>query len=67
MRSISSALNQLDTATQQNAAMAEETTASAEVLANDTGDLLDLIRGFRTADARGNGLQDMANRMRRAG
>ncbi|KQZ63332.1 chemotaxis protein [Rhizobium sp. Root149] len=67
LRSISSALNQLDTATQQNAAMAEETTASAEVLANDTGDLLDLIRGFRTADARGNGLQDMANRMRRAG
>ncbi|NTA50709.1 HAMP domain-containing protein [Agrobacterium tumefaciens] len=48
LRSISAALNQLDSATQQNAAMAEETTASAEVLANDTGDLLDLIRGFRT-------------------
>lgn len=48
LRSISQALNQLDSATQQNAAMAEETTASAEVLANDTGDLLDLIRGFRT-------------------
>ncbi len=45
--------------------MAEETTASAEVLANDTGDLLDLIRGFRTADA--NGLQGMAQKMRRAG
>lgn len=51
LRSISSALNQLDSATQQNAAMAEETTASAEVLANDTGDLLELIRGFRTSGA----------------
>ncbi len=65
LRSISSSLNLLDQATQQNAAMAEETTASAEVLANDTGDLLDLIRGFRTADA--NGLQGMAQKMRRAG
>jgi methyl-accepting chemotaxis protein len=65
LRSISSSLNQLDQATQQNAAMAEETTASAEVLANDTGDLLDLIRSFRTADA--GGLQGMAHRMRRAG
>jgi methyl-accepting chemotaxis protein len=51
LRSISSAVNQLDTATQQNAAMAEETTASAEVLANDTGDLLDLIRSFKTSQA----------------
>jgi methyl-accepting chemotaxis protein len=51
LRSISSAVNQLDTATQQNAAMAEETTASAEVLANDTGDLLELIRSFKTSQA----------------
>ncbi|MBB4955431.1 methyl-accepting chemotaxis protein [Agrobacterium vitis] len=51
MRSISSALNQLDTATQQNAAMAEQTTASAEVLANDTGDLLNLIQGFRVSQS----------------
>ncbi|MFP5077894.1 methyl-accepting chemotaxis protein [Rhizobium sp. YIM 134829] len=49
LRSITSALNQLDLATQQNAAMAEETTASAEVLANDTGDLLTLIAGFRVS------------------
>jgi methyl-accepting chemotaxis protein len=53
LRSISSAVNQLDTATQQNAAMAEETTASAEVLANDTGDLLDLIRSFKTSQQSG--------------
>ncbi|MGL3606089.1 methyl-accepting chemotaxis protein [Rhizobium sp. G187] len=51
LRSISSSMNQLDQATQQNAAMAEETTASAEVLANDTGDLLDLIRSFKTSQA----------------
>jgi methyl-accepting chemotaxis protein len=53
LRSISSSVNQLDTATQQNAAMAEETTASAEVLANDTGDLLELIRSFKTSQSGG--------------
>ncbi|WP_137132356.1 methyl-accepting chemotaxis protein [Rhizobium sp. FY34] len=67
LRSISASLNQLDQATQQNAAMAEETTASAEVLANDTGDLLDLIRSFRTSDTRGADLAAMGQKMRRAG
>ncbi|MFD1745806.1 chemotaxis protein, partial [Rhizobium helianthi] len=64
-----SALNQLDSATQQNAAMAEETTASAEVLANDTGDLLELIGGFRTGNgsASTSALHGMAQQMRRAG
>ncbi|MBB3967289.1 methyl-accepting chemotaxis protein [Rhizobium metallidurans] len=47
LRAITSSINQLDAATQQNAAMAEETTASAESLASDTDDLLNLIRGFR--------------------
>ncbi|NBB51145.1 HAMP domain-containing protein [Rhizobium sp. CRIBSB] len=53
LRSISASMNQLDQATQQNAAMAEETTASAEVLANDTGDLLNLIRSFKTGQSGG--------------
>ncbi|MBB4953820.1 methyl-accepting chemotaxis protein [Agrobacterium vitis] len=67
MRSISSALNQLDTATQQNAAMAEQTTASAEVLANDTGDLLNLIQGFKISQHGGQSpLHDVARQMRRA-
>jgi methyl-accepting chemotaxis protein len=67
LRSISSAMNQLDTATQQNAAMAEETTASAEVLANDTGDLLDLIRGFKVSGgSQASSLSNMASRMRMA-
>jgi methyl-accepting chemotaxis protein len=67
LRSISQSMNQLDTATQQNAAMAEETTASAEVLANDTGDLLDLIRGFRIAQSGGaTSLHDMGQKMRLA-
>lgn len=48
LRSISSSINELDTGTQQNAAMAEQATASANVLANDTGELLDLIGGFKT-------------------
>ncbi|OLP53015.1 chemotaxis protein [Rhizobium rhizosphaerae] len=47
LRAISETLNQLDTATQQNAAMAEETTASVQVLANDTEELLQLIAAFR--------------------
>ncbi|QRM57276.1 methyl-accepting chemotaxis protein [Sinorhizobium sp. BG8] len=64
LRSISGAMNQLDTATQQNAAMAEETTASAEVLANDTGDLLDLIRGFKVSTT--SGLHGIAHQMRKA-
>ena len=51
LRSISSSMNQLDAATQQNAAMAEETTASAETLAADTDELLNLIRGFRIGNA----------------
>ncbi|MBC7148573.1 MAG: cache domain-containing protein [Rhizobium sp.] len=68
LRSISSAVNLLDTATQQNAAMAEETTASAEVLANDTGDLLELIRGFKVSNgARSGQPGSMAQPMRMAG
>jgi methyl-accepting chemotaxis protein len=50
LRSISSTVNQLDVATQHNAAMAEETTASAELLASDTEDLLNLIRSFRISN-----------------
>ncbi|CAN7188531.1 methyl-accepting chemotaxis protein [Rhizobium sp. LjRoot258] len=61
LRSISSSMNQLDAATQQNAAMAEETTASAETLASDTDELLDLIRGFRVG-----GSNDHAVQARRA-
>jgi len=49
LRSISSSMNELDLATQKNAAMAEETTASAEMLANDTGTLLELIERFRVS------------------
>jgi methyl-accepting chemotaxis protein len=69
LRSISSSLNQLDAATQHNAAMAEETTASAEALATDTDELLNLIRGFRIgqAESASSGLHQMAYKMRRAG
>ena len=47
LRSITSSINQLDAATQQNAAMAEETTAAAESLAHDTDELVGLIRAFQ--------------------
>ncbi|MGI2035118.1 methyl-accepting chemotaxis protein [Rhizobium panacihumi] len=67
LRSITSSLNQLDAATQRNAAMAEETTASAETLAADTDELLGLIRGFKVGNAgAGADLRHMAGQMRRA-
>ncbi|WP_117190792.1 methyl-accepting chemotaxis protein [Rhizobium terrae] len=67
LRSISSSLNQLDAATQHNAAMAEETTASAEALAADTDELLNLISTFRIgAGHETSGLNRMAQKMRRA-
>lgn len=68
LRSISSSLNQLDAATQHNAAMAEETTASAEALAVDTEELLSLIRNFRVSGGSATGnLHATASRMRMAG
>ena len=66
LRSIASSMNQLDTATQQNAAMAEETTASAETLAADTEVLLNLIRRFKVTGTETSGLHDVAHQMRRA-
>ncbi len=68
LRSISSSLNQLDAATQRNAAMAEETTASAETLAADTDELLGLIRSFKVGNAghAGTSLHHVANQMRKA-
>jgi methyl-accepting chemotaxis protein len=66
LRSISSSLNQLDAATQQNAAMAEETTASAEVLAADTDELVKLILGFKISDGLTDNLHNRAPKLRRA-
>ncbi|MCJ9744385.1 methyl-accepting chemotaxis protein [Neorhizobium sp. SHOUNA12A] len=73
LRSISSSLNQLDAATQHNAAMAEETTASAEALAADTDELLNLISSFRINahqdtgyNAGAGSLNRVAQKMRRA-
>ncbi|XUY27306.1 methyl-accepting chemotaxis protein [Agrobacterium sp. rho-8.1] len=67
LRSISSSLNQLDAATQHNAAMAEETTASAEALAADTEELLNLIRTFRVSQSSTSSLHDVGQQMRMAG
>lgn len=50
---INDAVNQLDTATQQNAAMFEETSAATSVLNHKTGELVSAIRQFRFADLRG--------------
>lgn len=66
LRSISSSLNQLDAATQHNAAMAEETTASAEALAADTEELINLISTFRVSHHKSGSLHGMAHQMRMA-
>ncbi|WP_284776946.1 methyl-accepting chemotaxis protein [Agrobacterium sp. lyk4-40-TYG-31] len=66
LRSISSSLNQLDAATQHNAAMAEETTASAEALAADTEELLNLIRTFRVSNSQNGSVHGMGQQMRMA-
>jgi methyl-accepting chemotaxis protein len=67
LRSISSSLNHLDQATQHNAAMAEETTASAEALAADTEELLNLIRGFRVSGStHADRLRNVGTQMRMA-
>ncbi|MBD9524708.1 cache domain-containing protein [Ensifer sp. ENS02] len=65
LRSISSSVNQVDAATQRNAAMAEETTASAEALAADTDELLGLISGFRIASS-SEPLREVARQLRLA-
>ena len=49
LRSLTSAMNDMDATTQQNAAMAEETTACTQALASDTEELLNLINRFRVS------------------
>lgn len=60
LSSIATSINELDKQTQQNAAMAEESTASAEVLSRDTGQLLALIEAFKVD--RTNHLDDARSR-----
>jgi methyl-accepting chemotaxis protein len=48
---ISNAVGAMDRATQQNAAMVEETSAAAQNLANEVGDLANLAQQFRTERA----------------
>lgn len=50
---INEALNQLDQATQQNAAMSEETSAAAQALSNEARHLMDVTQKFQT----GNGME----------
>ena len=52
LHSIASAMGSLDVTTQKNAAIAEETTASAEMLARDAEELIDLVSNFRVSGAR---------------
>jgi methyl-accepting chemotaxis protein len=52
---VNAAINQMDQATQQNAAMVEETTAAARGLSAETGNLTRLIGRFKIGDAMSTG------------
>ncbi|MFT4184377.1 MAG: methyl-accepting chemotaxis protein [Rhizobium sp.] len=51
LREVSAAGDQMDKVTQQNAAMVEETTAAAQSLTQETENLAELVRRFRTRSA----------------
>ena len=50
LREVSTAANQMDKVTQQNAAMVEETTAAAQSIANETAELGERIGRFTVSD-----------------
>jgi methyl-accepting chemotaxis protein len=54
LREVSTAVSQMDQATQQNAAMVEETTAATRNLAQQSTDLARLVGGFKTSEADAN-------------
>ncbi|MCQ8783647.1 methyl-accepting chemotaxis protein [Mangrovibrevibacter kandeliae] len=53
LKEVSTAADQMDKVTQQNAAMVEEATAAAQTLANETDELARLIARFKTAASSG--------------
>ena len=50
LEQVNTAVGEMDKVTQQNAAMVEETTAAARSLADEAGELTQLVRLFRTRD-----------------
>ncbi|MDP3868861.1 MAG: globin-coupled sensor protein [Phenylobacterium sp.] len=52
---VNSAVNQMDQVVQQNAAMVEESTAAAHSMKAETGELAQLMAGFRTGVPRASG------------
>lgn len=52
LKEISTAVNTMDQATQQNAAMVEETSAAASQLATEAGQLFELLSRFNVGDVR---------------
>ncbi|SKA07613.1 methyl-accepting chemotaxis protein [Consotaella salsifontis] len=65
LREVSTAADQMDKVTQQNAAMVEETTAAAQSLTQETATLADLIAQFRTAVSSGQSAQGSRGAPRR--
>ena len=67
LRSLASTINDMDSNTQQNAAMAEETTASTMALASNTDELLSLIHRFRVSGQGSASMAPMQSDLRMAG
>ena len=63
------AVNQMDQATQQNAAMVEQSTAASHSLVGEAEALTELVGQFRTSGSKssGNQAQHLANPTRRSG
>ncbi len=51
MEQISKAINELDSTTQQNAALVEETSAASEHMAGLAGEMLNLVMKFKISDS----------------
>ncbi|MEF2074862.1 HAMP domain-containing methyl-accepting chemotaxis protein [Consotaella aegiceratis] len=66
LKEVSTAADQMDKVTQQNAAMVEETTAAAQTLASETDQLARLIAQFKTAASAGHQAQGARTARRQA-
>ncbi len=59
MQQINIAITEMDSMTQQNAALVEETASASEEMANQAQELLSMMKQFRVSESQGRGLLDM--------
>ena len=64
---MNTAINQMDTTTQQNAAMVEESTAASHTLSRQAGELTRLVSAFKVHPGAGRRATELAAPLRKAG